>query len=206
MSAPTVALRARRARPPVAPEQDQERRIRRRVSIAWGLLFLNVLTFYPGLSFIPFPSIVGKGIQQGSLIAAFVVALSVNRRLLIRPNVYLILVSLLAIETFVAALFPQHFGWEFRTFRLAAYVATLWLLTPWWGRRDVLLVRCHLRALLVVLGSAVLGLVVAPGHAMAGGRLGGVLWVIPATQVAHYAAVALGLVVVLWLCRQARGG
>jgi len=208
MSAPTVALRARRARPPVAPEQDQERRIRRRVSIAWGLLFLNVLTFYPGLSFIPFPSIVGKGIQQGSLIAAFLVALSVNRRLLIRPNVYLFLLSLLAIETFVSALFPQHFGYEVRTFRLAAYVVTLWLLTPWWGRRDLLLVRAHLTALLVVLGSVILGLLISPGRAMTygnTGRLSGVVWPIQPTDVAQFAAVAIGLVAILWSCGHLRG-
>ena len=31
------------------------------------------------------------------------------------------------------------------------------------------------------------------------------LWAIPATQVAHYAAVTLGLVVLLWLCGQVRG-
>ena len=40
----------------------------------------------------------------------------------------------------------------------------------------------------------------------AGGRLAGVLWGIPATEVAHYAAVLLGLVVVLWLCGKMGGG
>ena len=57
----------------------------------------------------------------------------------------------------------------------------------------------------MILGSVVLGLLVAPGRALGGGRLAGVLWAIPATQVAHYAAVTLGLVVVLWLCGQVRG-
>jgi hypothetical protein len=93
----------------------------------------------------------------------------------------------------------------YRTFRLAEFFAVLWLLTPWWGRRDLLLVRCHLASLGVVLASVLLGLFVAPGHAMAGGRLTGVFWVIPATQVAHYAAVVLGLVVVLWLSGKVRG-
>jgi len=51
----------------------------------------------------------------------------------------------------------------------------------------------------------VLGVLVAPGYALAGGRLAGVLWSIPPTQVAHYAAVPLGLVVVLWLSGQLRG-
>ena len=42
---------------------------------------------------------------------------------------------------------PQHFGTILRTFRLGGFVTCLWLLTPWWGRRDLLLVRCHLTAL-----------------------------------------------------------
>ena len=58
---------------------------------------------------------------------------------------------------------PQHFGTIYRTFRLAGFVARLWLLTPWWGRRDLLLVRSHLAVLSAVLGSVVLGLVIAPG-------------------------------------------
>ena len=94
----------------------------------------------------------------------------------------------------------------YRTFRLAEFVAVLWLLTPWWGRRDMLLVRCHLRCLYVALGSVLLGLLIAPGHARAfGGRLGGVIWPMAATQVAQYAAVAAGLTIVLWLGRRLRG-
>jgi hypothetical protein len=208
MSAPAAVLRLRPTRPLVGVGQDLDRRVRRRVGIAWGLLLMNVLTFYPGLSFIPIPSVVGKGIQQGSLIAAFLVALSVNRRLLVRPNVYLCLVSLLAIETFVTALFPQHLGFEVRTLRLAGYVVTLWLLTPWWGRRDLLLVRCHLTALAVVIGSAVFGLLVSPGRALTygnTGRLSGVVWPIQPTDLAQFTAVAIGLVAVLWLCGHLRG-
>ena len=45
----------------------------------------------------------------------------------------------------------------------------------------------------------ILGLLVLPGHALAGGRLSGILYDIPATEVAHYAAVTAGLMVVLWL-------
>src|SRR5262249_1616641 len=33
-----------------------------------------------------------------------------------------------------------------------------------------------------------------------GGRLTGVIWPVPPTQVAHYAAVPFGITVVLWLC------
>jgi hypothetical protein len=37
------------------------------------------------------------------------------------------------------------------------------------------------------------------------GRLSGAIWPVPATQVAHYAAVTIGLVVVLWLCDRRNG-
>jgi O-antigen ligase len=102
------------------------------------------------------------------------------------------------LEAIIACLQPQHLGTVYRTFRLAEYVAGLWLLSPWWGRRDMLLVRCHMASLAVVQGTVILGLLVAPGHALAGHRLGGVLWGIPATEVAHYAAVTAGVAVVLW--------
>ena len=91
-------------------------------------------------------------------------------------------------------------------------MAALWLLTPWWGRDDMLLLRCHLRCLLVALGSVLLGLLIDPGHALAAqdtasaqGRLSGVIWPMVPTQVAQYAAVAAGLLVVLWLARLLSG-
>jgi hypothetical protein len=198
-----VAFRARHRTPVMGPAEARERSMRRRVALAWALLVLNVLT-YSG-SLLPVPTAAGKVITQGALPAALLVALTVNRRIMVRPNVFLCLVSLLVIEAIVTSLQPQYFGTVYRTFRLAEFVAALWLLTPWWGRRDMLLVRCHLASLAVVLASVLLGLLVAPGHAMAGGRLSGVLWVIPTTQVAHYTAVVLGLVVVLWLGGKVRG-
>ena len=96
-------------------------------------------------------------------------ALTVNRRIMVRPNVFLCLVSLLVLEAFVPSLTPQHFGTVYRTFRLLEFVVALWLLTPWWGRRDLLLVRYHLTALSVILGSVLLGVLVAPGRALARG-------------------------------------
>jgi O-antigen ligase len=83
---------------------------------------------------------------------------------------------------------------------MAGFVATLWMLTPWWGRRDMLLVRSHLVALSVVLGTVLLGILVAPKTALAQGRLEGSLWPYPPTQVAHFAAVLVGIVILLWLC------
>jgi hypothetical protein len=105
----------------------------------------------------------------------------------------------------VPILQPQHFGTIYRVFRFVEFVLALWLLTPWWGRRDLLLVRCHLIAFWVILASVGLGVLVAPGRALGSGRLSGVLWDIPPTQVGHYAAVTFGLVVVLWVCGRLRG-
>ena len=203
MSSSVAAFQPRRRVRLLGPADARERSVRRRVTLTWGLLVLNVLT-YSG-SLLPIPHIVGKAIAQGALPVALLMALTVNRRILVRPNVFLCLVGLLVMEAILTSLQPQYLGTVYRTFRLAEFVATLWLLTPWWGRRDMLLVRCHLTALGVILASVFLGLLVAPGSAMAGGRLSGVLWAIPATQVAHYAAVTLGLVVVLWFCGQVRG-
>jgi hypothetical protein len=196
MSSP-VALRPSRTFPLAASAAARERSVRRRVGIAWGLLVLDALT-YSG-SILHIPSSAGKVITQGALPVALIVALTVNRRVVVRPNVFLCLLSLLVIEAIIPSLQPQYIGTVYRTFRAAEFVATLWLLTPWWGRRDLLLVRCHLAALWVTLGTVVLGLLVAPGRALSGARLSGVLWGIPATEVAHYAAITTGLAVVLWL-------
>ena len=96
MSSPAVAFRSRRKVPTLAPAQVRERSVLRRVGIAWGLLVLNALTYYGSILHIP--SSVGKLITQGALPVALLLALSVNRRLVVRPNVFLCLVSLLAIE------------------------------------------------------------------------------------------------------------
>lgn len=157
---------------------------------------MNALTYYG--SAIHIPSAVGKLITQGALTASLLVALSVNRRVVVRPNVFLCLVSLLVIEAIITTLQPQYVGTVYRCFRLAEFVAVLWLLTPWWGRRDMLLVRYYLVSLSAALGTVILGLLVMPSQALSGGRLGGVLWDIPATEVGHYAAVVAGLMIVLW--------
>lgn len=170
---------------------------------SWSLLFLNALG-YSGL-IVHIPSVVGKAITQGALPAALLVALTVNRRIVLRPSAFLALLTLLPLMAILPALNAQYVGTVYRTVRLAEFIATLWLLTPWWGRRDALLVRTHRRVLFVILTSVLIGLLVAPGKAMQFGRLGGALWAIPPTQVAHYAAVAIGLTVVLWLCRQETG-
>jgi O-Antigen ligase len=196
-----AALRPGRGVPlPVAEARD--RSVRRRVGIVWGLLVLNVMGYTGALVHIP--GAIGKGLTQGALPVALLVALTINRKIVVRPNVFLCLVLLLAAEAVVTALRPQAFGQVYRTVRMVEFVAALWLLTPWWGRRDLLLVRCHLKALAVVLGSVLLGVLIAPTKAIGTGRLIGVLWAVPATQVAHYSAVIFGVTVVLWFCGQLR--
>src|SRR5271165_7190765 len=190
MSSPSIVMLRPRARVKVGaltPAQAHERWAARKVGTVWGLLFLNVLTFAPHVSVLPIPSSVGKIITQGALPVALLVALTANRKLMIRPSIFLCLVSLLAIEAILTCLNAQYLrSTAYRTFRLDEFVATLWLLSPYFGRRDMLLVRCHLKTMMVVLGTVLLGFMIAPGRAMNGGRLGGAIWPVPSTQVAHY--------------------
>ena len=186
--------------------------MRWRIGLAWGLLFLNTLTFYPGTwtgepLVLPIPHRIGELITQGALPAALLVVLTVNRRLLIRPNVFLCLLTLLVAGALISGLGHQggQLGTMYRTARFAGFVVTLWLLTPWWGRRDTLLLKCQIIAMSTALGGVVLGLMLAPKRALAQGRLAGTIWPTPPTQVADFAAATLGLVVVFWLSGSARG-
>lgn len=199
---PDTGLRAARWRSPMyrqalAPSQ----RRRRRVQIVWALLIFNVMTFYAGAPHIlPIPGAVGKMLTQFALVAALALVLSVNRPAAVRPSVFILLLTLLAAEALLTSPWADFVsGALFRSSRLLVVVAVLWLLTPWWGRTDLLLLKSHLKVVWVVLGSVALGLFAAPGLAMTQGRLAGVIWPIPPTQVGHYAATAAGLSTVLWL-------
>ena len=194
------------------PDEAHDRAVRRRVYLAWGLLFLNVVPFFKGTwnglpLIVPIPSFIGKIITQGSLGAALLAVLSVNRRMLIRPSVFLSLLTLLVVEAVISGVNPAagHFiSTLYRTCRLGGFIATLWLLSPWWGRRDLVLVKAHLVALYTVLGSVLLGFMVSPGRALSQGRLSGEFWPITPVQVADFAAVALGMTIVLWFCGEAK--
>jgi hypothetical protein len=210
MSASVSLPRLRRDMRLLEAASAEDRWVRRRVTLVWGLLVVNVLTYYPTTwsgepLAIHIPSTVGKLVTQGAMPLALLVALTINRRLLIRPNAYLCIVSLLALAAFIVMLEPGHVGTVYRTLRMAGFVATLWLLTPWWGRRDMLLVRSHMIALSGVLGLTLLGLFIKPKTALAEGRLEGAIWPDPPTQVAHYAAVLVGIVILLWMCSLVSG-
>jgi hypothetical protein len=174
---------------------------------AWGALFLNVLAFSGSSTLIPLPRSIGQMMTQGSLGLALLLALCVNRRGVMRPNLFLVLLSMLALVAFMVSIHNEYMlGSTFRASRLVGFVLVLWLLTPWFGRRDMLLLRLHRRCLWVVLGSVFLGAVISPGMAFSfEGRLSGILWPIPPTQVAHYAAMLLGTSALLWMCRVITG-
>ena len=202
-----MSATALRPRPRVASLGSAEARarsIRRRVGVAWALLFFNTLTYSPG-GLLNFPSHIGKGLTQGALPLALLVALTANPKVRLRPNVFLCLVCLLVIDTVITVVAAPHLGEIFRTVRLAGFVAALWLLTPWWGRHDMLLLRYQLRCLYVSLGFVLLGLLIAPGRARQYGRLSGMIWPMTPTQIAQYAAVAAGLTLLLWFARLLSG-
>jgi hypothetical protein len=211
VSVPTVAVRRPPPRfAPLPAAAAGERRARRYVIAVWFLLVLNVMTFYPKTwsgepLIVPIPSTIGKLITQGSLPLALLLALAVNRRKLVRPSMFLGLYALIIVDVAIGAIEAKHLGTTYRVVRLAMFIATLWLLTPWWGRKDLFLVKCHLGAMAIVLGQVVLGLLISPSRALGGGRLGGDFWPTPPTQVAEFAAVTMGLVIVLWLSRSVSG-
>lgn len=207
MSMSVPGLRRYPGAVPLDPVEARARSVRRRVAAAWFLLFFNTLTYVQANSLFDLPSKVGKGIAQGALPLAILLALSVNPKLKVRPNVFLCIMSLLILDAVLTAAQVHQPGTTYRTVRLAEYLVALWLLTPWWGRRDMMLFRYHLRALYVALASVFLGILIAPGHAFSypDGRLTGVIWPMFPTQVAQYAAVAAGLTVLLWLARLISG-
>lgn len=173
----------------------------------WIALFANVLAFSELPTLIPIPTTVGRLITQGALVLAFLLALRANPRCVIRPNLFLILLTMLAVVALVVSIHNEFLlGSTFRACRLLGFVAVLWLLTPWWGRSDLVLLRSQITCLRIVLGTVLVGAVLAPGVAFSyDGRLTGALWPIPPTQVAHYAAVLLGCTVVLWFGGAVRG-
>ena len=146
----------------------------RRVGIIWALLFFNVLDPAGG-AIIPIPHKVAQLITQGALLVALVLVLTINPRLRIRPNWFLGLFTLLAITSLMMSVRLVGLGTAYRSFRFVGFLLVLWLLTPWWGRRDLLVLRSQMRFLLLILGSVVLGLLVSPGREL-GGRLSGTLW------------------------------
>ncbi|MGH3627662.1 MAG: O-antigen ligase domain-containing protein, partial [Sciscionella sp.] len=178
------------------------------VGAVWALLVINTIGSSGTGALIRLPTTVFQLITMGALGAAFLLALVLNPRIRLRRNVFLLVATVLAAEgIFTSVSPPTTLGSVFRCARLAVFVLTLWLLSCWW-EDSLRFVLHHIRALGVLLGTVLVGLAVAPGHALPaayGGRLVGALWYFPPPRVAEYAAVVSGLAVVLWLGRQVSG-
>ncbi|MFD5075179.1 O-antigen ligase domain-containing protein [Streptomyces sp. NPDC058371] len=175
------------------------------VGFVWGLLVLNTLGSAGAKTIIPLPRSLIQMVTMGALVAAFALALAVNLRLHIRASAYLFLLTLLLVMSVISsANLESGFGALFRCARLALFVGTLWLLSRWWDG-GLTFVRHHIRMYFVVLGSVAVGLVVSPGAALPdlyGGRLVGALWPLTPPQIGQYAAVIIGLTVLLVLGRR----
>ncbi|MFE4017254.1 O-antigen ligase domain-containing protein [Streptomyces sp. NPDC059101] len=174
----------------------------RTVGIVWGLLVLNTLGSAGAKTIIPLPRSLIQLVTMGALVAAFALALALNVRLRIRPSAFLFLLTLLLVASVISsAHLESGLGALFRCARLALFVGTLWLLSRWWDGGPTF-VRHHIRMYFAVLGSVAAGLVVSPGAAMPdlyGGRLVGALWPLTPPQIGQYAAVIIGLTVLLVL-------
>ncbi|MEU1946204.1 O-antigen ligase domain-containing protein [Streptomyces sp. NPDC020125] len=175
------------------------------VGTVWGLLILNTLGSAGAKTIIPLPRSLIQMVTMGALVAAFALALAVNLRLRIRASACLLLLTLLLVPSVISSAdLESGFGALFRCTRLALFVGTLWLLSRWWDGGPAF-VRHHIRMYFAVLGSVAAGLVVSPGAALPelyGGRLVGALWPLTPPQIGQYAAVIIGLTVLLLLGRR----
>ncbi|MFE2217536.1 O-antigen ligase domain-containing protein [Streptomyces canus] len=175
------------------------------LGVVWGLLILNTLGSTGAKTIIPLPRSLIQLVTMGALVAAFALALVVNARLRIRASAYVLLLTLLLVASVISsAHLESGFGALFRCFRLALFVGTLWLLSRWWDG-GLTFVRPHIRVYFAVLGTVAVGLVVSPGAALPGeyeGRLVGALWPLTPPQIGQYAAVVIGLTVLLLLGRR----
>jgi O-antigen ligase len=169
------------------------------VGVVWSLLFFNVLGS-GNIGALHIPHSVEQVLTQGALPLAFILVLTINPKLRVRPNLFLGLYTLLTVVSLMMSVRFVSVGTDYRVFRLVGFFVVMWLLTPWWGRDDLLLLWSQARFLVLIMVSVVVGLFLAPGQALEGGRLAGEIWPIGPTQVAHYTAELTGLMVLLWLC------
>ncbi|MEV6199563.1 O-antigen ligase domain-containing protein [Streptomyces sp. NPDC051771] len=180
-------------------------RVPKAVAAAWVLLALNTLGSAGAKTVVAIPRSLIQMVTMGALVVAFALALAVNRPLRVRPSAFVFLLTLLLVPSVIAGLHLEvGFGALFRCARLALFVATLWLLTRWWNG-GLGFVRVHVRMYFAVLCLVAVGLAVAPGTAMPeyyGGRLVGALWPLTPPQIGQYAAVVVGLTVLLLLGRR----
>lgn len=177
------------------------------ISVVWALLVFNTLGSL-GASLLPIPRSVLQMLTMSSVGFAFVLALAVNPRFKFRPSAYLLLLILLLVGSLASSVrLGSGWGALFRCARFGLFIGTLWLVSPWMDNA-LHFVKHHVRVLGALLATVAVGLAVAPGMALAQdneGRLTGVLWPLTATQVGQYAAIAIGLTILLWLNKLTTG-
>jgi hypothetical protein len=137
-----------------------ERSMRRRIGWVWGLLFFNVMTYTDGpTNLIPLPHQIGKALPESAVGLALLLILSANKKLLVRPNVYLLLATAMCLCAAIMS-FRGYWGGVgsiVRWSRFAAFLGAFWLTTPWWGRRDRMILQFQRRALIVVMATVIVG-------------------------------------------------
>ncbi|MYS70983.1 O-antigen ligase domain-containing protein [Streptomyces sp. SID5926] len=175
------------------------------VGTVWGLLILNTLGSTGAETVVPLPRSLIQMVTMGALAVAFSLALALNLRLRVRASAFLFLLTLLLVPSVISSAdLESGFGALFRCARLALFVGTLWLLSRWWDG-GATFVRHHIRMYFAVLCTVAAGALVSPGAAMPdlyGGRLVGALWPLTPPQIGQYAAVIIGLALLLVLSRQ----
>jgi hypothetical protein len=191
--------------PTLQPAPQAVERVPKLVGAAWVMLIVNTLGSQGPETILPIPRPLIQMITMGAVAGAFILALVVNPRMQLRPSAYLLLLTVLVVVSFASsAQLTGGWGSVFRAFRFALFVATLWLLSRWWGM-GLQFIRHHIRTLGAVLVTVGVGLVVAPGLArpeLYDGRLVGVIWPLTAPQVGQYGAIVAGLTVMLWLSKR----
>jgi hypothetical protein len=201
-STPGVTAAAAAPGPALGAATPGLERIPPLVGAAWALLIINTLGSTGAVTVIPIPRSVIQMVTMGSLLVALALALALNPRIQLRPSAFLLLLTMLLVVSIISsAALESGFGAVFRCGRFAVFIATLWLLTRWWNGAFTL-VRHHIRTLGVVLLSTAVGLVIAPGLAMPeiyGGRLVDAIWPLTPPQVGLFAAIVIGLTLMLWL-------
>jgi hypothetical protein len=176
----------------------------RLVGVVWVLLLINTIGFTNNVNaVISFPQWLAQLITMGALITAFALALVLNARVQVRPDAFLLVLTLLLIASGASALtLEAGFGGVFRLARFAIFIAVLWLVSRWWGA-DLRPVWSMMKLFIAILGIVLAGLAISPSDAMWGdnARLVGILWPMPAPRVGQIGAVLTGLLVILRLNR-----
>jgi len=114
---------------------------------AWIALYVNVMPFQ-GASLLPIPHPLGQAIAQGSLLVALLLGILANPGMVLRPNAFLTLLTAMAVLAVTVSIHNEFVvGSTYRALRLLLFVLVLWVLTPWWGRNDLPLLRAHLLCL-----------------------------------------------------------